>query len=275
MQGVRGEGAQVHRREVERALLVQPGEHQQVLDQGAHPDRLVLDPAHGAPDVGLGGQGAHPVQLGEAADPGQRGAQLVRGVGDEPPHPALGLRPGGEGGLDLRQHAVEGDGEPADLGVRREGRHPVRELAGGDQLGALLDPAQRPQSGADGEEAERRDHQQDDAADRQEGGAQPVDGGVDVLAGDGDHHVGGAGRGRGEDAGRGARPLDRQDDRPPAGPSAPVGQVDGGVGADRGRVEAVQLRRRVVLRHRLAHHELHLAVDTQVLDQVLARQCGQ
>ena len=87
---------------------------------------------------------ALPVQLGEAADGGQRGPQLVRGVRDELPHPLLGapgprlgrlrgvrrvpgaglrraggrLRggAGGEGGLDLGQHRVQRPGQPAQLG---------------------------------------------------------------------------------------------------------------------------------------------------------------
>ena len=41
-------------------------------------------------DVLVGAHGALPVQLGEAADRGQRRAQLVAGVGDEAAHPVLG-----------------------------------------------------------------------------------------------------------------------------------------------------------------------------------------
>ena len=57
------------------------------------------------------------VVLGEAADRGQRRAQLVAGVGDETPHPFLGLvrrrlgfLPRVEGGLDLAQHDVQRPG---------------------------------------------------------------------------------------------------------------------------------------------------------------------
>ena len=52
-----------------------------------HPTRLAFDARHQHLDVA---GGALPVQLGEAADRGQRCAQLVAGVGDEAAHPLLG-----------------------------------------------------------------------------------------------------------------------------------------------------------------------------------------
>ena len=74
------------------------------------------------------------VVLGEAADRGQRGAELVTGVGHEPPHPLLGvvrrrlgLLPGVEGRLDLAQHDVQRPAEAADLGARITLRHPPVE----------------------------------------------------------------------------------------------------------------------------------------------------
>ena len=42
---VHGQHRQLHRRERDRPLPVQPGQQQQVLDQQPHPGRLVLDPA--------------------------------------------------------------------------------------------------------------------------------------------------------------------------------------------------------------------------------------
>ena len=80
----------------------------------AHPGRLVLDPAHHPVQLVRLGDRALPVELGEAADRGQRRAQLVAGVGDEPAHPVLGragrgLRglPGAERRLDLAEHRVQ------------------------------------------------------------------------------------------------------------------------------------------------------------------------
>ena len=56
-------------------------------------------------------------ELGVAADRGERGAQLVPGVGDELPHPRLALLPGGERRRDVAEHAVERRADLADLGA--------------------------------------------------------------------------------------------------------------------------------------------------------------
>jgi hypothetical protein len=79
---------QVDRAPVQRALLVQAGEQEQVLHhQQPHPRRLVLDAAQQPVELaGLAGRPL-PVQLREAPDGGQRGAQLVARVGDEASHP--------------------------------------------------------------------------------------------------------------------------------------------------------------------------------------------
>ncbi len=110
-------------------LLVEPGEHQQVLDEGAHPVRLGLDPLHrGADRLGV----AHrplPVQLGVAAHGRQRGAQLVRGVGDELAHPVLAGLPDREGRLDLGEHDVEAVGERGDLVVGLAFRDALGQVA--------------------------------------------------------------------------------------------------------------------------------------------------
>jgi hypothetical protein len=123
--GVGGQGEQVHRVALERSLLVEAGQQQQVLDQQAHPGRLVLDATHQAVQLAWLAGSPLPVQLGEAPDGGQRGSQLVAGVGDEAAHPLLGAAGGGLGGgagaegrLNLGQHAVEGPPQPAHLGAR-------------------------------------------------------------------------------------------------------------------------------------------------------------
>jgi hypothetical protein len=81
-----GQRQQVHGALLDGALLIQPGEQQQVFDERAHPGGVVLDP----PDHVVRVAAALPVQLREAADGRQRGAQLVAGVGGEPAHPRLG-----------------------------------------------------------------------------------------------------------------------------------------------------------------------------------------
>ena len=77
----------------QRAPGVQPGQQQQVVDQGGHPRGLGLDPAQRVRD-GLGVVLVAAGQFGVAADGGQRGAQFVRGVGDELADPGLDW-PGG------------------------------------------------------------------------------------------------------------------------------------------------------------------------------------
>ena len=98
--------------------------------------------------------GALPVELGEAADRGQRGAQLVAGVGDEPAHPVLGAAgllpptPAGRGRrVSIRASIpLSAVGQPADLGAVVALRHAPGEVAGGDGPRGALDLGQRPQA---------------------------------------------------------------------------------------------------------------------------------
>ena len=62
-------------------------------------------------------------QLGVAADGGERGAQLVAGVGGEPAQPRLAGRAPPQRGLDVPEHAVERQPELAGLGARVGVRH--------------------------------------------------------------------------------------------------------------------------------------------------------
>ena len=81
----------------------------------------------------------HPGQLGVAADGGERGAQLVGGVGEELPHPLLAGQPGRELGLDGGEQGVHRVGQLPDLGVGVVHRHaPVQPGALGRQLGGDL-----------------------------------------------------------------------------------------------------------------------------------------
>ena len=105
--------AEVDRLALQRPALVEPGEQQHVVDQDAHPGRVVLDPPHHDVQVlgPLGGAAAE--QLGVAAHGGQRRPQLVRRVGDEAPQPVLRPLALGERLLDLGQHLVQRAAQPA------------------------------------------------------------------------------------------------------------------------------------------------------------------
>ena len=135
-----------------RAAGVGAGEQQQVGDQTAHaargPERrgdhlALLGPRLAALEPLL-----EQLEVGE--DAGQRGAQLVRGVGDELAlglHHLLGL---GAGRVELAKHLVERAGELGDLvvglglGIRREGSRVVaisRAAAVSAAIGRIARPA--------------------------------------------------------------------------------------------------------------------------------------
>ena len=80
-----------------------------VVDQTTHPARLLFSAPHRVVELVLLGQPTVPVQLGVAADRGDRRAQLVRGVGDELPQPRVRLRAFVERALDPPEHLVQGD----------------------------------------------------------------------------------------------------------------------------------------------------------------------
>ena len=86
-----------------------------------------------------------------ADDPlaGQRGAQLVRGVGDE-------LALGAEGCLQPGQQRVEGVAEFLELVIGAGEGEALAQAGGGDLAGGRGDGAQRPQHAAGDEPAERR-----------------------------------------------------------------------------------------------------------------------
>ena len=107
-----------------------------------------------------------PVELGETAHRGQRGAQLVARIGDEAPHPLLGgarvlLRAllGVEGVFDLAEHGVQRRAEPADLGVVVCDGDAAAQVAGGDGFGGALDLDEAPQAAAHQEVADPGEQQ--------------------------------------------------------------------------------------------------------------------
>ena len=110
--------------ELERPSFVEVGEQEQVFDEDAHPFRLASDPLHRALEVVRPARRAAGEELGIGADGGERGSQLVRGIRDEPPELALGRLERAQRGvalghrlLDVREHRVEREPEPADLGA--------------------------------------------------------------------------------------------------------------------------------------------------------------
>src|SRR5262249_56209934 len=89
-------------------MVVQAGEEKERLEGPAHPGGFLFHPLHEPVQVARGEPAPcrgdltairtrlHPaalaIVLGETADRGQRGSQLVAGVRDEPAHPLLGAR---------------------------------------------------------------------------------------------------------------------------------------------------------------------------------------
>ena len=110
------EGAEVNGGALQRASLVEPGEQEQVVDEHAHAPRLLLDAPGGQRDVILGHLRVAAEQLGVAAHRRQRGAQLVRRVGDEVAQALLVGGAFGERRLELAEHGVDGQAQPAHLG---------------------------------------------------------------------------------------------------------------------------------------------------------------
>ena len=112
-------------------------------------------------------RGAEAEQLRVAADGGQRRAQLVRRVGQEPPQAVLAGLALREGALEAVEHGVEGEAEAPDLRARLGGRHAAPEVAAGDRARGRADPVERAQAEADDERpqaGEDQQHARDDGA---------------------------------------------------------------------------------------------------------------
>ena len=109
--------------------------------------------------------GATPEQLRVAAHRGERRAQLVGGVGHEPPQPVLGRLSLCERLLDLAEHRVQRDPEAADLRARVGLLHPPGQVAGRDLGRRALDSRQRAHAHADQGISEATDEGQHDHAD--------------------------------------------------------------------------------------------------------------
>ena len=105
--GVAGHPGHVDLREVERLAGAQSGQGEEVFDQ--RPIRLpsLSMRDHALSSSSGSGQSASSPQLGIAHDGGDRGAQLVGGVGDELAQTLLTLPLGLHRMLDVAQHLVE------------------------------------------------------------------------------------------------------------------------------------------------------------------------
>ena len=254
---VAGDGGQIHRLRLERPALVEPGEQQHVVDQLAHAHRLTLDPAHGIGEPGALGDRAGPVELGVAPDRGERGAQLVGRIGDEPAEPLLRRLALFEGALDLVEHAVEGESEPAGLGGRRADIDPPGEVALGDGVSRRRHLVDRPQPEADHPEGHEGQHHEHRRGRRHLHPDQPAQGRVGFAHRDADHDVATVGALLHRDPVAQARPTHR-----PHGVRA-HGLTGGGgtrhrlVEIDRrGRITVAQ-RRRDIVQHRPVAGQLH------------------
>ena len=140
-------------------MLAQPGQPEHVVDQPAHPAGLQHDPLHHLVDLVGAAQRALLVELGVGAQRGQRGAQLVAGVGEEPAHLLLAGLALVQAGLDPGQHAVQRRAEPAHLAARVLRGHPVGQVAGRDPVGLAGHRLDRAQAAAQHDEDAQADEQ--------------------------------------------------------------------------------------------------------------------
>ena len=111
-----GEVQQVHRLPAQLDAGVDPGEREQVVHQPSGP--VALPQQEEVQPLALVGVqlGGHR-RLGHGLHAGQRGAQLVGGVGDEPSRSRLRCPRGRLGALELVEHVVERGGGAPQLGV--------------------------------------------------------------------------------------------------------------------------------------------------------------
>ena len=140
------------------------GQFDQVVDEGGDLAQLTAQGGRGAVALRVGQPVGAGEEFGVGAERGQRGAQFVGGVRDQP-----ALR--GDGLFQFAEHDVEAGGEPGDLvlaGRRAGGQFDaVAGVAGGgDPFGGGGEPGDRGQAGAGDPVAECGGQQHARAADR-------------------------------------------------------------------------------------------------------------
>ena len=169
---------EVDRLGAQRSALVQLGQQEEVLDEAAHPRRLLLDPLEGLAPAGLVGESAPAQQLGVPPDGGERRPQLVGGVRHELAQALLGLRLLREGPLDLREHLVQRAPEPRHLAPARLFGHPAGQVARRDGSRRVRHLAERAQAAPD-----HRQRQHDESQEHGQAGHElhPAQGGQGVV----------------------------------------------------------------------------------------------
>ena len=152
-----GQLQQVHRLPAQLDAGVDAGQREQVVHQPAGaaglPQQQQVQPL-----ALLGRQLGGHRRLGHGLHAGQRGAQLVRGVGDEPPRAGLGRPRGRLGALQLVEHRVERGGGAAQLGVGARRGEPAAAVAAGDRAGQRGHRVQRGERDAGGEQHDDAGH---------------------------------------------------------------------------------------------------------------------
>ena len=123
--GLADDPGQIDRVAFERPALIQPREQEEIVDQHAHPTRLGLDASHRLLQILRARVRSATEELRVAADRRERGAELVRRIRDERPEPLLGPASLIERRLDLREHRVQREAEPSDLGPLVGGLDPA------------------------------------------------------------------------------------------------------------------------------------------------------
>jgi len=121
---------------LERPVLIEAGQQEEILDQGGHAVGLPFHAPHGLGQLFLALQAPGSPQLGVALDRGEGCAQLVRRVGSEASNTGLGRLPCTKGVLDPFQHGVEGLAQAARLRLLAGMIDPAGKVPAGDGVGA-------------------------------------------------------------------------------------------------------------------------------------------
>jgi hypothetical protein len=160
LERVRGDRVQVDREPVGGRRLA-PGQVGHARHQAAQLSHLVGDPGEHLLAVGRGQ--ARVLRQHVRVDPqaGERRAQLMAGVADQPP---LGV----EGTLQRTQHRVEGRSEPAELVAAAHLNPPPRVAGQRDLLGDAGQPGDRGQPGPRDGPAEQAGDQHADRAEQRQ-----------------------------------------------------------------------------------------------------------
>ena len=174
--------------ELQRLRLVDAGEFEQVGNEFAHADRLLLDTSHSLGHLLWLLQRAHAIKLRIAAHRDQRCAQLVARIADEPAHLVDGAGAIREGAVDAVEHGVERTIEAPNLGVRGGTLQTLAEVAIRDRGRGGLDLAQRREGGCHEQPRERGTEHDHRKAKPEEDHEELVDQPVGTHEVDGHHH---------------------------------------------------------------------------------------